>query len=233
MSVETAGPTVLGAAVNWMDGYGNWPRITLLLDRELSYGPYSKRSVPENPGWYLYVRSDGPFVSFFAWNGKPDRGFGGWARDVELDDGSTEHVVGGWSSNGDIVAQVGHDPVVELAYRTDLLNLGKRGQVLDGGTATALTEPVFREVVAELLPDCEVVPAKYARWTVKWRGQLSKEEFMERESARTGELRDALKAKYGDGYGKNSWWEKATDAERAAVTTAPYSELKPRGVVTP
>jgi hypothetical protein len=215
---------VLRADVHWQDDYDtDWLRVQLLLSREPSFGPYSKRAMPD-PGGHLYVRWDGPLCSFFYWAGRPDDGFGGWKRDIDLDDGTKETVVGGWHCQSRYVADVGFERVVECTYRTTPYFDGS----LNGGALVSITETAFRQIADELLPDMEVVEAPYNILTVKWRGQLSKAEWVERECVRRLKIREELAAKYGDvSVGPKSWYNQSTPEERKLLERKPYSKLGP------
>lgn len=97
---------VVDARVDWCDGFDNPPSIDVLISREPEFGPYMKGPVsasqslsdeqqavvggpapatqPPTPGWHVYVATDGPMLTMFTYGGKPDRGFGGAGREIEV-----------------------------------------------------------------------------------------------------------------------------------------------------
>jgi hypothetical protein len=228
---------VLDAEVWWGDGYENAPSVTFTLDRAPCWDIYDKRpgggrgqlsteqeavvgrglSAPTTPGWHVYWSEDDGFVTFFTWGGKPDDGCGGSRRQVRLRDGGSELVVGGWHVGPGVAVAAGLPATIDTAMR------------VKGGYRTAIacfiTVERFHFAVAHHLPDVEIVGN-----TVKWRGQLSKAEFMAAERVRRDLIRDELEAKYHDGswWGGN-WYSKSTQAERDAIACAPYSALGPPG----
>lgn len=210
---------VLDVAVWWGDDCSNWPSLTFLLDRMPEFGPYNKRLSTDGKDNFYWQECDG-FASFFVWSGKPDDGFGGWRRTVQIDDGTEEEVVGGWSSRAEVAESFGHPATVPIGARTDYYEI-KGKKVLAGGLGMHITHDRFRREVERLLPDVEVIPAKYGILTVKWRGQPSKEEFIKTEDERRGPIRDALKEKYG----RWDWYNRATSDEQAELAIKPYSAL--------
>lgn len=233
---------VLDAAVYWADGYENSPHLTFLLDRKPDWGTYEKRPCAAErlsteqaaivggprqhapaPGWHIYHAEDDGFATFFTWGGKADDGFGGWRRTITLIDGGTEEVVGGWHVGPGVAIDAGFPPCVDAGIRTDRPGRGPLG----GGIACFITEDRCRREVAAHLPDVEVCRATAGGGlTVKWRGQQSKADFMAIERGRRETIRTALKAKYHDGSRHGGdWYRHATNDERAALQTRPYSAL--------
>jgi hypothetical protein len=218
---------VLQAAVYWADGYENWPSLRFTLSRKPVWEVYEKRpcsgeqlsaeqeniigrtrSTEPTPGWHIYHADDDEFVSFFTWGGKPDMGFGGWRRTIKLTDGTTEEIIGGWHTSGDVAERAGFAPCLDIS--------------IEGWIGCFVTEERFVREVDRLLPDVEVCrhPGNDVL-TVKWRDQPSKAEFMAVEHARRKEIRDGLKAKYGE----RNWYRLSTDDERTELDCRPYSAL--------
>lgn len=232
---------VLDIGVHWADGYVNDPSLCLLLDRKPEFERYDKRPCAEETlsgeqaaivgsrlrarreGWYLYWSQDGDFAWFFTWGGKPDDGFGKHRRTITLLDGTQEEVVGGWHVGAGAASEVGHPVCVDVAYRTDYFTDRHTGEKrLGGGTACFVKEGRLRAEVARLLPDVEVVANACGGMTVKWRGQPSKDLFMQAEERRRKVIQQQLKAKYQDA---RDWWRETTQAERDTLKRRPYSAL--------
>lgn len=216
---------VLQAAVWWADGCENWPSLTFLLNRMPDWSVREKRAIPTEPGWHVYWAAEDEFATFFAWGGRPDDGFCGARRTVTLTDGSTEEIVGGWRTSGDVATSVGFPRLVDVTVRTDLLG----GERLAGGTGCFVTEERFKREVAAHLPDVELCrhPGNDLL-TVKWVGQPSKAEFQTVEHARRDALREKLKARYSDGsWHHGDWIRRTTPEEYESLGCRPYSALGP------
>ncbi len=229
---------VLSAEVWWGDTYENAPSVTFHVDRDPEWKVYDKRPggsagllsaeqeavigrrapVRPTPGYNVYWTQDGDFVWFFSWGGKPDDGFGGWRREIELADGTVELVVGGWHVSPSIAVSAGFPKIIETAY----ISPGHRV-----GVACFVTVERFEREVAIHLPDVEVTGS-----TVKWRGQPSKAQFMAAERERRDIFRDEMKAKYSDGsWHHGNWYKKMTADEKVEMACRPYSALGPTGVI--
>jgi hypothetical protein len=98
--------------------------------------------------------------------------------------------------------------------------------MVTGGIGGNVTVPRFEAEVARHLPDCEVVEGKYGGLTVKWRGQPSKDDFMDGEKARRDVIREGQKKLYGE----RGWYDEMPDEIRAELECRPYSALGPAEV---
>lgn len=98
---------------DFSEDFDNIPDFSVRINREPKFGAYDERH-------RLYVAADGPLVTFFTWAGKPDHGFGGWRRTIELKAGGTLEVIGGWSSGATSVCAVYPEYLcVPAAYYAD------------------------------------------------------------------------------------------------------------------
>lgn len=91
--------TIIEIRPQFSEFFDNQPDFEVRVSREPQFGPYDERQK-------LYIAQDGPILNFFTWSGKPDNGFGGWRRTIELKAGGALEVIGGWSSGASSVSSV-------------------------------------------------------------------------------------------------------------------------------
>jgi len=195
------------------------------------------RSPRKRPGWHVYWAELDGFATFFTWGGEPDDGFGRWRRDVHLSDGTVEHVIGGWHTGPSVAVEAGFPETLDIAvvdqegveqHEARCRELGRDPNpwTRTGGLGMFITVERARIEIAKHRPDLEWAESRFGFGpVVKWRGQPSKAEFQAVDDVRRKAIRDGLKARYGDGYGRDNWWYKATDAEKAEMDQRPYSAL--------
>lgn len=195
--------TVHAIDVYWGDGYGNDPSLKFLVEglRDHNWRYEKRPCVAEQlsseqvaivglrqrqrtEGWHIYFAERDGFARFFTWGGKPDDGFGGRRRTVTLVDGSTEEIVGGWHVTPDAASDVGFSEtldvtVVDTEYVAEIHNHDPgRDWTRISGLARFVTLERCRRELAAHRPDLELVRKQIGGWTVKWRGQPSKSEWM-------------------------------------------------------
>lgn len=164
---------ILGVDVNWMDRCANSPDLILLVDEYPEHRVYTKR--PFSPeakrpaGWHVYWSEVDGLVWFFTWGGQPDDGFGGYARDVQLDDGTVEHVVGGWHASSDIPPQAGFPAVARVVLKDDPES---------GGRSAFALRDRLELTLAKFRPDLELIDDDMGFPAVKWRGRVGKHEYL-------------------------------------------------------
>jgi hypothetical protein len=240
--------TVENIHVQWHDGAANDPTLFLLVRGlpEHRNGPYQKvpvdASVPlsaqqmavvgsaafrpvrnEHVYWQEWD-SDGDFAWFFTWTGVPDDGFGGWKRTIELTDGGTENVVGGWHTMPAVAEAAGFPATLDtgVVRAEDVDNGGARWP--SGGLATFVTVSRISRELERLCPDLELIEAPYVGHTVKWRGRASKAEWLELDAVRHKLVVKELAEKYG----LHQWYKRATRDERDRLQPPiKYGDLGP------
>lgn len=162
----------------------------ILISRPTEYGHYAKRPMSgghsysdeqaqiigaptpreSRPGWHVYLREDGPLVSFFTWGGGADDGFGGWRRTITLDDGTEEEIIGGWHSSSDVAERAGFDPVMSVSVFDDAASW-ERGHT---AMAAFCKRDALLEAVAEFAPHLSAPDEGYE---FGYNGQPNKTEF--------------------------------------------------------
>ena len=106
---------ILDVTVDWMEGWGNAPRIVLMLAGEPNIKAL-RYEVKDNT--YRAIDKDG-YVSFFAWRGPGNEGgYGGREFPITMTTGFEVILKGPWSSNSDSVNRVFNDGkhVMEVSY---------------------------------------------------------------------------------------------------------------------
>lgn len=136
-------PRILDVQINWMEGFANQPRFTLLLDAAPTFGRYTKHPVD---GMHLYVARDGAFATFYVWTGNPDEGFGGW------------------SSRGQVASRVLGEELADTAY----VIKRREDESLGAGTLVHVNVDTLREALARFVPGVELIEGPYA-YTVRER----------------------------------------------------------------
>ena len=97
---------ITSGKVNWYETWANSPCFDLVID-ELPTGLiYSK-----NEGIY-YAEKDG-YVSYLHYL-KPGQGYGGRAFSLKMEDGTTETLIGPWSSRAGVVNKLGLGPCIDV-----------------------------------------------------------------------------------------------------------------------
>lgn len=112
---------VIKGRIRWSETYSNPPGLELLVSRI----PKLEEHRFERRGSCYYSELDG-LCSFFSWDGRPDHGYGGRAFTLRMLDGSTEELVGPWSSSCSAMNSLGFGPCTEVAA-TDEPDAYERG----------------------------------------------------------------------------------------------------------
>lgn len=105
---------IIKGRVNWMDGFGNRPVLSLLL----SHIPNRDDMRFEKRDSLYFAESEG-FCVFFSWHGYADRGFGGRAFPITMKDGSKVTLLGPWSSSASTMNAAGFGPCVNANVTAD------------------------------------------------------------------------------------------------------------------
>jgi hypothetical protein len=236
---------VLDIGVTWYDDSVNFPQVKFLLDHKPNFDVYEKRPCDQvtlsseqalivgstmsrkKPGWNIYWSEDDHFITFFTWGGKPDDGFGRWRRTIKLSDGSSEEIIGGWHVGPQAAIDAGFSVTVDTSYVVASEVRSNRHWTKQGGMACFITQERFIQEIGRLRPDLEVCYINDSP-TVKWQGQISKNEFQNIDDKRRNQVREDLKKKYPTGPSVfNDWWNQATDEEKKELSYKKYSELGP------
>ena len=104
---------IIKGRVNWWATCDNNPVLQLLVDHvplatSLTYTKY-----PTNHGYLYYAEQDG-YVRFYAY-AQPGKGLGGSRYTLNIDDGTTETLIGPWSSRAGAVNTLGVGPVCDVS----------------------------------------------------------------------------------------------------------------------
>ena len=140
---------ILKAKIDWMLGYGNHPRLHVLVDREPKLSDFKF----ECKRHYYFAEHDG-FVQFFAHDIKDHGGFGGDEFELNMKDGSVVKLVGPWSSRCSVMNKLGFTPSFEVDYVADPIAWDKGYTFVAG----AMTINKVREAI-ELANSYEACPA--------------------------------------------------------------------------
>lgn len=165
---------VLAARVDWKDGFGNAPRLEVLVDEI----PPIEAMEFEHRGGLWYAEQDG-FVRYFAWDG-PDNegGFGGRHFQITTVAGEQAMLKGPWSSRAGAMNNAGFGPCVDVSI-TDNPEGFERGRTLKSG---ALSLRVAKQAI-DLVDDASHLKCdrRYAEEEPVWvpvRDELSIEDAM-------------------------------------------------------
>lgn len=146
---------VLAATVDWIMQYDNDPQLKVLVDRwpssdEFVYDTYCGKKVADTKaalvrsnrlnvpvstvaGQFYYGEKDGA-VSFYA-RGNDKQGFGGRKFNLRLRDGTTEQLVGPYSSSPTTMASLGFPWSMDVTV-TDDPEVWERGYTFFAGNLT-------------------------------------------------------------------------------------------------
>lgn len=104
---------ILSATVLWMQGYANDPRLEVTVDEipSLDIMRFEKRKT-------LYYAEHEGYVAFFAWDGRPGRGYGGQRFPITMTDGTPVTLRGPWSASPSAMHSVGFGPCVDVVLKT-------------------------------------------------------------------------------------------------------------------
>lgn len=100
--------------IYWHEAAANTPGLELLLSRR----PRLEEHRFEQRQDCYYSEVDG-VCSFFSWDGRPDRGYGGATFTLTMLDGSTKDLVGPWSSSSQVMNSLGFGPCTEVNVTDD------------------------------------------------------------------------------------------------------------------
>jgi hypothetical protein len=106
---------ILAGHVDWKEGLGNRPDLTLLVDRipPLAWMRFELREQ------YYFAEHEG-FCRFFSYHGNGNnRGFGGAKFEIVMHDGERRVLEGPWSSNSSTMNEHGFGPCMEARFTTD------------------------------------------------------------------------------------------------------------------
>lgn len=125
--------------INWMTGWGNSPRAQILVDEIPEGLRYQKL------GGKYFAEKDG-YVSFFAWRGTPDRGFGGAKFHITLTDGEEVTLVGPWSSGSGAMMKAGFSHCMEISITADPEVIERGYTFFSGCVTTEWLEDSFKRL---------------------------------------------------------------------------------------
>lgn len=138
-------------SVNWMEDYGNSPRVTIYLREDLDMYDYvgsgnkvfETRTKDKAVGWF--GENEHGFVSFFAHSGEDrnEGGFGGNIYTLKMKDGTEKVLKGPWSSRPGAMNALGFTPSVDVT-----INGGRQKYNLAG----AITYDAFEAIIRQHLP---------------------------------------------------------------------------------
>ena len=98
--------------VDWMQGYGNHPRIEILVNKIPDF-PFEEFKFVKK-GKIYYAEKEG-IAKFFSYPGdSPGEGFGGSKFEITLKNGDKKTLIGPWSSNSGYVNSLGFGPVINV-----------------------------------------------------------------------------------------------------------------------
>jgi hypothetical protein len=100
---------ILKAEVDWMKGWGNHPRLKVLVDRM----PDHETLTYEKRGCLYFAEKEG-YVSFYAYD-KPGDGYGGSIFPITLNTGEKVDLIGPWSSRPGVMNSHGFTPCVDVS----------------------------------------------------------------------------------------------------------------------
>lgn len=171
-------PSITDIRIDWMDGFGNDPRIFVALTERPKFEEYRKYPCQNGTeAGHLYVSQDHNLRDFFYW-AKPDDGFGGWDRLVHIDDGSVERLIGGWSSRASVASEVTGIDLVDVYYEVG----EKCSDRASGSRYVSVVRSALQAALNRLHPDVTLILNANGAFTVKWLGQPSKAEWLSRRS---------------------------------------------------
>jgi hypothetical protein len=131
--------------IDWKEEYANDPKLILYVDELPDRSEIQYEGSKEEGIWYGEHESG--YVSFFAWSGGQQDGFGGRHYEIETVDGEEVTLKGPWSSRAGVMNQRGYGPCLDVLYRTHLDQLG--------GQTGAITLEAAEEAARQYLEDVE------------------------------------------------------------------------------
>jgi hypothetical protein len=105
---------IIKGRIFWHEAYNNPPHLELLV----SSIPTVEQHVYEQREDCYYSEIDG-ICSFFSWDGRQDRGYGGRHFTLRMKDGSIKTLMGPWSSSCAAMNSLGFGPCTEAAIITE------------------------------------------------------------------------------------------------------------------
>lgn len=135
---------VLDARVDWKEGYGNPPKLQVLVDETPDRSDLRFRT----EGGIWYAEHDG-YAEYYSWSGPGNEGgFSGRCLKVQSVDGEEVLLKGPWSSRAGCVNLRGLGPVVDVSLTTDPETL-ERGHTF---RSRSLTLPAAKQAI-DLVPE--------------------------------------------------------------------------------
>lgn len=148
---------IINGRVFWHEAYNNPPGLELLVSRLPKLGEHRFTQKGE-----LYFSDLGGVCSFFSWDGRPDRGYGGATFTITMVDGGTKDLIGPWSSSPSAMNAAGFGPCTDAAL-TDEPATYERGYTFYAGAVTMELLGRFRDRI-------EVPPYRYSSDGTPWKG---------------------------------------------------------------
>lgn len=145
---------ILGASINWYDGFCNKPRLEIVVDSI----PASFEELRYEQRGSLYFAEKDQYVSFFYYDG-PSDGCGGHHFDIIMKDGTKKTLIGPWSSRCGVMNEAGFTPSVEV---TIILEESYPYGRIAGAITTDLATGVYCMlgiVVEDIDEECRVIKA--------------------------------------------------------------------------
>ena len=104
---------ILDMKVDWREAWDNKPEILLLVNRIplLESMRFEKKDS-------LYYAENRGYVAFFSYS-SPGRGYGGYCFRITMQDGSSEVLVGPWSSRASVMNEAGFTPCLDVLMTSD------------------------------------------------------------------------------------------------------------------
>lgn len=143
--------------IYWHEAAANPPGLELLLSRL----PKLEEQRFEQRQDCYYSEVDG-VCSFFSWNGRPDRGFGGTTFTITMLDGSTKDLIGPWSSSSTVMNSLGFGPCTEVNVTADPEDYG-RGFTFRASAVTMAWLGRYRDRIV-------VPPFRFSSINEPWKG---------------------------------------------------------------
>ena len=132
---------ILKGLIDWNEHWDNGPDIKLIVDKlpnhkDLRYikRPVLDRTFPTKRLGYIYYAELDDYVNFYYYS-SPGEGFGGRRFNLSMEDGSSETLVGPWSSNSMSINSLGLGPCTEVTI-TDDEKVWRRGYTFYGAAVT-------------------------------------------------------------------------------------------------
>lgn len=104
--------------INWYEGYGNAPQITIFVDKRPKNFIYVLKPVRDNQTIYFAESTDG-ICHFYLHNTKNEGGFYGREYELNLADGSKKKIKGPWSSRAEVMNEFGFGPIMDCGVHAE------------------------------------------------------------------------------------------------------------------